>query len=504
MRTYFISSTPLKLLSLIGLFLSGNLLAAEERPNVLFIAVDDMNDWVSILDSRVQAITPNIERLADSGLNFTNAHTPGTYCAPARSAIFTGQFASTTGFYEYQPYHYLRPDLVPLQVSFKEAGYETYGAGKLFNHSEGNVDLRGWTEFRVRTQKQRETGWPMDTWDHGAPMPPQGEKTADNKGAYAQNGMRKWGVLPNDKEGEMADTIRADWVIAKLQEDHDKPFFLGLGLYSPHIPNYCPQKYYDLYDRDTITLPIVKPNDLDDLPEPMRTKMIKRAQSYKNNYYDSGLQREAVQSYLACISYADAQIGRVLDALEASPYADNTIVVLWSDHGYHYGEKGHFGKKELWQRTSHVPFVWRGPGVAKGKATNVTASLIDMYPTFVELCGLPQPTQKLEGTSLASTLKNPDQAEARSAYLPYTEPNAYAIINEDWRYIKYANDSEELYSVKNDPNEWNNLAENPEYKSIKASLKAQAPQDFAEPGPQYSRSKDLVFEGETYRWEPKK
>ncbi len=473
---------------------------AQERPNVLFIAVDDMNDWVSVLDSKINALTPNLDSLAASGLNFTNAHTPGTYCAPARSAIFTGQFASTTGFYQYQIYHTLNPELVPLQSSFQAAGYNTYGTGKLFNHPEGAIDLRDWSEFYVRTQRQRETGWPMDTWEHGAPLPPQGIKTEENRGSYAQNGLRKWGALPNEKEGEMADTLRTEWAITKLQETHDKPFFLALGLYAPHIPNYAPQKYYDLYDRETLTLPEIKPDDLDDLPEPIRTKMIKRAQADKRNYYDTGFQREAVHSYLACISYADAMIGRLLDALDASPYAKNTLVVFWSDHGYHYGEKGHFGKKELWERTSNIPFIWRGPGVANGKTTNATASLIDMYPTFVELCALPQPLQKLEGVSLAATLQRPEEAQDRTVYLPYLEPNAYAMINSKWRYIKYANDTEELYDVQADPNEWRNLASNPGYQSIKDRMRSQAPKTFTPPAPQFNTKKQLVIDGETFHW----
>lgn len=194
-----------------------HLSAAQDRPNVLFMAVDDMNDWISVLDSEINAITPNLDRLAASGLNFRNAHTPGTYCAPARTAVFTGQFASTTGFYQYQIYHALHPELVPMQSSFKAAGYDTYGTGKLYNHPEGAIDLRDWSEFHVRTQRQRETGWPMDTWEHGAPLPPQGKKTEENRGAYAQNGLRKWGVLPDEEEGEMADTLRAEWAIAKMQ-----------------------------------------------------------------------------------------------------------------------------------------------------------------------------------------------------------------------------------------------------------------------------------------------
>jgi len=498
MKTYGFLLTP----ALIGILVGATPVYAQQ-PNVLFIAVDDMNDAVSVIDSTLKAVTPNIDRLASAGISFNNAHAAGTYCAPCRAAIFTGQYASTTGIYKYQVYHALYPELVPLQFSFHKAGYETYGAGKLYHHQDGYIDQRGWTEFFLRTQRQRESGWPLDSWSEEMPMPSQGQKEQSNSGAYTKKGMRKWGVLPNNKEAEMADTLRTEWVVSKLKEKRDKPFFLALGLYAPHIPNYCPKKYYDLYDRDNLSMPAKKADDLDDLPEPMRTKMKTREKSFKRNYEDSHLLPEAIHSYLASISYADAMIGRVLDALKASPYADNTIVVLWGDNGYHYGEKGHFGKKELWQRTSNIPFVWAGPGVAKGKKLDVTVSLIDMYPTFVEMCALPQPPQELEGVSLATTLKNPGQAKDREVYLPYTEPKGYAIINQTWRYIHYPDDTEELYNVRHDHNEWNNLAENPEYTSAKKILRAKAPKTFAAPAPSQSVKRDLVIEGESYHWEVK-
>ena len=491
----------MKLRTLLNSLLFMVVAAHAQPPNVIFLAVDDMNDWAGVLDSNVQAVTPNIDRLASAGVNFINAHTAGTYCAPSRAAIFTGQYASTTGIYQYQVYHALYPELVPLQSSFHEAGYETYGAGKLYHHMDGYIDQRGWTEFFLRTQRQRESGWPLDSWSEEMPFPEQGVQTESNRGGYTRKGIRKWGVLPNEKEGEMADTIRTDWMVSKLQEKHDKPFFLALGIYAPHIPNYCPQKYYDLYDRNTLSLPARNDDDLEDLPEPKRTQMKNRQQAFKRNYHDSGLFKEAIHSYLACISYADAQIGRVLDALEASPYAENTIVVLWSDNGYHYGEKGHFGKKELWQRTSNIPFVWAGPGIAKGQKLDVSVSLIDMYPTFVEMCSLPQPQQKLEGISLAATLKNPAEAKDREVYLPHTEPKGYAIINREWRYINYADDTEELYSVQNDPNEWENLAENPEYEGIKKALRSNAPKTFARPAKNTTTKKNLVVEGESYHWD---
>ncbi|MDC0307960.1 sulfatase-like hydrolase/transferase, partial [Planctomycetaceae bacterium] len=216
---------------------------------------------------------------------------------------------------------------------------------------------------------------------------------------------------------------------------------------------------------------------------------------------EMGAVEDAIHGYLACMSYADAMMGRVLDALEASPYADNTIVVFWSDHGYHYGEKGHWGKHTLWERTSNVPFIWAGPGVSDGAKTDVTASLIDMYPTLVEMCGLPKPQQQLEGVSLASTLKNSSTATNRHVYLPYITPGEYAIINRDWRYIRYGEDGEELYDLLEDPNEWNNLASDKKYASVKAELAELAPKSFADAEPALNARKDLLIEGESFRWE---
>ena len=210
--------------------------------------------------------------------------------------------------------------------------------------------------------------------------------------------------------------------MSKLKEKHDKPFFLGVGLYAPHFPNYCPQKYFDLYDPAKIELPPYKDDDLDDLPPKIRKTEDQPDEPHHQRLEELDAVEDAIHGYLACISYADAMIGRVLDALDASPYADNTIVVLWSDHGYHHGEKGDWGKHTLWERTSNVPFIWAGPGIAKGAVTDVSVSLIDMYPTFVELCGLPQPPHRLEGVSIAATLRDPAKAKDRDVFLPHMEP----------------------------------------------------------------------------------
>ena len=474
--------------------------ACAKQPNVLFLAVDDMNDWIGSLGATPRAITPNLDKLAARGVNFSNAHTPGVYCAPARAAIFSGQYASTTGCYRSSDYFTDHPEIEGLPLSFSKAGYTTLGVGKLYHHMPGSIDVRGWDEFYLRKPSQRKEGWSLDNWTEETPFPDPFPASVFNKGKEIKGGLfLEWAGLPNDKEEEMADTIRVNWAAEQLGKKHDKPFFLACGIYAPHFPNYCPQKYFDLYERDKIELPPIKVDDLEDLPERMKRAKTARSKIHKE-LEAKGAVKDAIHGYLACMSYADAMMGRVLNALEKSPYADNTIVVLWSDHGYHHGEKYDWGKHTLWERTSNVPFIWAGPGVKKGVVTDVTASLIDMYPTFVEMCGLPRPHQKLEGTSLASTLEKPKVAKDRDVYLPYMAPGEYAIINKDWRYISYGDDGEELYDLKSDPNEWNNLAENPNYEDTKRLLRKSAPKKFSPAAPKRTIGKDLIIEGETFRW----
>lgn len=476
--------------------------AAEQRPNVLFLAVDDMNDWIGCLGSTPRGLTPNIDRLASRGVCFTNAHTAGVFCAPSRAAIFSGQYASTTGCYE-SPYYFVsHPEIEPLQLSFAKAGYKTLGAGKLYHHPAGAIDQRGWSEFFLRNPSQRKSGWPLDSWSEETPFPKPFPASIYNRGKTIKGGLfLEWAGIPNDKEEQMADTIRANWAAEQVSKEHEKPFFIACGLYAPHYPNYCPKKYFDLYDRDEIKLPPIREDDLEDLPPAERKQRTNRKQQHYEPLVAMGAHPDAIHGYLACISYADAMLGRILDALDASPNAKNTIVVLWSDHGYHLGEKGQWGKHTLWERTSNVPFIWAGPVVAEGKKTNVTASLIDMYPTFVEMCNLPAPGQTLEGVSLASTLGNPSAASDRSVFLPYIRPGEFAVINRDWRYICYGEKGEELYDLQADPNEWTNLAARPEFADVKQRLKRMAPNVFAEPEPQLNSRRDLVINGDTFHWE---
>ncbi|MCM8538620.1 MAG: sulfatase [Lentisphaeraceae bacterium] len=489
----------MKLLAIFLILLTSGLTAAE-KPNVIFFSVDDMNDWINPMGYK-GAKTPNLDRLAKMGVTFQNAHSPATFCAPSRSAIFTGKYATTTGCYKTQVYFHDHPEIVPMQQSFKNAGYKTFGGGKLFHHREGYADLRGWDEFFVRNEEQKKKGWPNDSWGEDTPLPKNIPVSPYNKGKKATPGLfLEWAPIPNEQEEEMADTKRVNWACSVIEKKHEKPFFVAVGIYAPHFPNYAPKKYFDMYDRSKIELPPYKEDDLADLPEKMKKQKINRKKAHHDKLVKMGLVEDAIHGYLACVSYADAMLGRVLDSLENSPNKDNTIVVIWSDHGYHHGEKGDWGKHTLWERTSNVPFIWAGPGIAKNKSVDTSVSLIDMYPTFVESCGLKQDSG-LEGKSLTSVLAKPETAQDRDVFLPYLELNAFALINQNWRYIHYADGSEELYNLQKDPHEWNNVASNPEFSSIKEQLKAKAPQNQAKAGPDKSKGElKLVLNGEGFEW----
>lgn len=476
---------------------------ANRAPNVIFFATDDLNDWLEPLDSPLRAKTPNLDRLAARGVTFTNAHTAGTYCAPSRTALFTGRHPSTTGAYATQIYFREHPTIRPLQVALQEAGYSTWGTGKLFHHPAGFLDLRGWNEFHVRTQAQRESGWPVDSWRQGAPLPdpmPYSRFTRDYRSDSSRTFM-EYAPLPNEVEKDMADTLQTDWAIDVLKRRHDRPFFLALGLYAPHFPNYAPQKYYDLYPLESIQLPPIKDDDSVDLPPAVRRAMDRRKETIHEPLAQMGLMKEVLRAYLACISYADAMLGRVLDALESSPHAENTIVIFWSDHGYHHGEKGQWGKHTLWERTTNIPFIWAGPGVARGAKVGATVSSIDVYPTLAELCGL-SPDAGLEGQSLAASLRRPETAKDRNVLVCEVNPGGYAIVNQQWRYIHYTDGGEELYNLAADPHEWVNLAAEEKHRAIITELKRSAPARFAPAGPDASQLR-LVPEGERFRWEPK-
>ncbi|MGB6223663.1 sulfatase [Haloferula sp.] len=498
------NTTKLHMRPLIGAFLvsfAGLSLAAEKPPNIVFFALDDMNDWVGALGYE-QAITPNMDRLAESGVNFTNAHTAGIFCAPSRTALFTGRHATSTGCYTTQVYFHSLPELTPLQLVFQRGGYSTHGGGKLFHHPAGFVDLRGWDEFFVRDDGQKRRGWPLDSWETDMAILPKPYPNSifNHDREPANKFFLEWGPVKNEDEEKMADTVRTEWACELLRRKHEKPLFLAVGLYTPHFPNYAPQKYFDLYDAEKIKAPAYKKDDLEDLPPAVRKAKQARGAIHRRLESLDAVE-DAIHGYLACISYADAMLGRLLDAIESGPNAENTIVVLWSDHGYHHGEKFDWGKHTLWERTSNVPFMFAGPGIARGAKVSATVSLIDLFPTVVDLAGVADAQQR-DGISLLPVLRDPAAAKDREVLLPGMKPNEYAIMNRDWRYIHYADGGEELYRLEEDPNEWHNLASRREHAPVVKRLNAAAPKRFAQPLPSNNEIR-LVVDGETFRWESK-
>ena len=440
--------------------------AEPARPNVLFIAVDDLNDWTTFLGGYPNVKTPNLQRLADSGVFFTRAYCSAPACNPSRASLLCGVRPSTSGvYYNSNPWRAQMPQAVTLPQHFMAHGYKVHGAGKIFHG--GFKDPQSWQVYFSRPADPKPENRPVN----GIP-----------RAAHFD-----WGPVPVDDDA-MADTAVVNFGINFLKEKHDKPFFLAVGLYRPHLPWYVPQKYFDMYPLDKIVLPEVKDDDLEDVP-PAGVKMA-RPEGDHANVLKYKQWEKAVQGYLASITYADAQLGRLLDALDRSGHAKNTVVVLWTDHGWHLGEKLHWRKFTLWEEADRVPMIFTVPGLTKaGTRCDRTVSLLDIYPTLADLCGLPV-SKHLEGKSLRPLLADPSAAWERPVVTTYGRNN-HAVRSERWRYIRYHDGGEELYDHENDPMEWTNLANDSQYAEVKKQLAGWLPKVNAEEGPRQSKLKRL-------------
>ncbi len=427
-------------------------------PNVLFLAIDDLNDWVGCLGGYPGVRTPHLDRLARRGVLFTGAYCSAPACNPSRASLLCGIRPSTSGVYHNdQPWRPVMPDVVTLPQHFMAHGYHVVGGGKIF-HGRYN-DLASWHEYLKR---------PVD------PVPPVRPVNRIPKAAHFD-----WGPLdvPDDAMGDVTVT---NWAVDYLRQKHEKPFFLGVGLFRPHLPWYVPRKYFDRYPLSDIVLPRVKVDDLDDIPA-LGQRMARPEGDHKR-VIESNNWEKAVQGYLASIAFTDACVGLLLDALDNSPYADNTIIVMWSDHGWHLGEKLHWRKFALWEEATRVPMVIVAPGVtAPGQRCERTVSLLDIYPTLVELCGL-SPKAKLEGISLVPLLKDPG-ASRRSPAVTTHGRNNHAVRSQRWRYIRYRDGTEELYDHLGDPMEWTNLADKAEHAQVKKELARWLPKVNADDAP---------------------
>ncbi|MCK5000018.1 MAG: sulfatase [Anaerohalosphaera sp.] len=465
----------------------------KKRPNVLFLAVDDWNDWVGGMGHNM-AKTPNLDRLAKRGVLFTNAHCAAPVCNPSRSAVLTGLRPSTTGIYNNgQPSLGNYPEVVTLPGYFRSNGYYTEGGGKITHEAVGFAYPRDWDYYYLWDEKQRANGWwGAYSWP---PVPQPDPRPAQRITKHTKRNF-DWAAL-DVPEIDWPDHKVATWAENFLAKNHNDPFFLAVGIFRPHIPWFTNKKYFDMYPLDEIRTPPYKKDDRDDLP-PIAKKWAVDSASKHHLVQEYGLWKQAVQAYLACISFSDAQIGRVIDALDKSPYADDTIIVLWSDHGYHLGEKDHWHKQTLWERSTRVPFMVIAPGLTKpGSTCAQPVSLMDIYPTLVELCGL-LPKSNLEGNSIVPLLKDPDKSWPYPAITTRDRGN-HAIRTLNWRYIRYSDGTEELYDHRSDPNEWNNLAGETKYKKLKTKLACMLPKQNAEPALNY-KTKEIIFDPKTYTW----
>ncbi len=425
-------------------------------PNVLFIAVDDLNDWIEPLGGHPQAHTPNLARLAERSTVFTHAYTAAPACNPSRAALMTGIAPYRSGVYNNnQAWRPAMRDATTLPQAFRQQGYWAGGAGKIYHGVY--PDPPSWDEYWPAKDRQRP----------GDPSPP-----VRPANGIPQSGNFDWGGLTSGTE-EMGDAQVANWVAAKLADGPAAPFFLACGIFRPHLPWYVPQGFLERFPVAQLELPTVFNGDLGDVPA--AGVSMARPERDHARVIEHGQWRQAVQAYLASVAFADAMVGRVLDALDASGRADNTIIVLWSDHGWHLGEKHHWRKFALWEEATRVVLMIAAPpgspglpdGVPGGQVCARPVNLLDVYPTLLDLAGLdPQPG--LDGRSLVPLLRDPKQSW-RPTVTTHGRLN-HAVRSENHRYIRYADGTEELYDHRVDPMEWTNLAADENYRAVKEEL----------------------------------
>jgi arylsulfatase A-like enzyme len=422
--------------------------AEENRPNVLFIAVDDLNHWVGHLGRNAQTKTPNIDRLAKMGVTFTRAYCAAPVCNPSRAALMSGSRPGSTGVYDNgQAWQPVIPRERTLTTQFLKAGYDVYGSGKIYH---ANAHRPGeWTDYFVGRKDKA-----------------QAHPSAKNDGV---GGIK---FLPLTDDSTLGDESIVDYGITQLQARQDKPFFVAIGVHKPHMPWNVPKKYFDMFPLDTIELPPTIQDDLADVPS--GGIAMADPQGDHATMRKSGRWKEAMQAYLATIAYCDAQIGRLLDAYDRSPHKLNTIIVFWGDHGWHLGEKEHWRKFALWEESTRMPFVWVAPGVTKpGGVCDRTVDLMSVYPTLCSLCGIERPGH-VEGEDLSPLLRDPKAAWNKPAITTYHRNN-HSLRTEKWRYIRYADGGEELYNHDTDPYEWTNLARDNTYADVKKELRRLLP-----------------------------
>lgn len=490
----------------VALALGSIAMGRSERPNVLFIAVDDLNDWAGYA-GHDQIITPHMDRLVGGSVWFQRSYVQYPVCGPSRASIMSGMYYDQLGSTKLQAEDDFVAEAAEKKGSallhnyLKGHGYKTMAVGKILHKhiDEENVDMSGgrgnwdFNYYRMddpereasidweSLKKEKWRDWKKDDdatkerkWKDYRVWKLKKSKIKKRSNWDSDKTITDWGVFENP-EDTMSDYKAAEWAVERLGEDHDKPFMLMVGFLRPHAPFYVPKKYFDMYDPDTIKLPPYKADDLDDVPDAAKASI---NDGYPRTEWAirEGQWKRIVHAYMASITFVDTQVGKVLDALEKSPYRDNTIVVLWSDHGYHMGEKNTFQKHTMWDRSAVAPLIIKVPGLTQGKKSSRVVNHLDIYPTVVDLCGLPA-NDKVAGRSLSPLLKDP---ALKWDFPGITHCRGGVSVQYGYhRYIEHADGSQELYDHERDPNEWSNLAGNPEYASVLAKMKKMSDPEFA-------------------------
>ena len=500
-----------------------------ERPNVLFIIVDDLNDMPLHPSGKPYVPTPNFDRLAARGISFTNAHCNDPICAPSRSSMLTGLYPQTSSLYWFEDYRQnaILSKSVTLTEHLSTNGYGVWGVGKIYH---GNQDPR---KFYTERGPGGNIGpWPWDgrkqtrrgliphpqqmyffaddadsdldyKWEHTfGPLTMTPEYAADpEKGIPGYRGWRlsgkPWKYVSDDDRDPMPDETNAQWAANVLKKQHDKPFALFAGFSRTHTPLYAPQKYFDMFPLDKIEVPkCLVDGDLDDCAPSLANTSLYAFRRYQMLFKHPDrpqLYKQWLQAYMACVAFIDDQVGTILDALEDSPYADNTVVILTSDHGFHVGGKESLYKQTLWDSGTRIPFIVAGlDGMPKGAACNQPISLIDVYPTLVDVCGLPENPHQgrinypLDGHSIKPLILNPESRwsgpDVAITALPGKDHSQhrqhigtlyphFSVRSKDWRYSLTSDGQEELYRYSSDPYELKNLAKDPEFANMKSELK---------------------------------
>ena len=465
---------------------------------MLLILVDDLNDWIGELGGHPQARTPNMDRLMHQGTNFTNAQTSVPVCLASRNSMLTGLNPATTGWYFNGKYESTAEQVLgpikTLPEYFRSNGYYTMAGGKIFHNgvSDYRQELQ-WDEtlphYEIKDPQllARGGGYGRDgSEDHKYyPFPEDGGQIIQFFGPDTPGKSLCWGALDRDDipmGGVMPDEYIASWAAGKLAEELDRPFLLAVGFIRPHAPFTAPREFFDMFPIDEVIMPDIHPSEMADIPlygKAMAYGIIPGGDHHAVEMVSETFWRELVRANLACIAFVDHQIGKVLDALDASAHVANTVIALCSDHGQNFGEHRNWRKFTLWEESCHVPMVVRRPNQQIGNRYQGPVSLLDLYPTLLDVCGLPSVATN-EGISLVPMMDEPGEITDHFALTTWGYKN-YSIRTAKWRYIRYRDGDEELYDHDVDPHEHDNLADLPVHAELLADFREKLPKDAAQP-----------------------